>query len=123
MFAWAYDDLNNFNPLVMQHIILMKQASKPFQQKLRKFHSTLEPTIKKELNKILDAKIIFPIRHTQWVANLVPVRKENGDIRLCVDSRNLNKSYENDNYPVPPMEQILHKFSRFDILSLLDGFL
>ena len=78
----------------MQHIIPIKQESKPFQQKLRKYHPSLEPTIKKELNKLLAARIIFPIRHTQWVANLVPVRKKNGDIRLCVDFRNLNKASE-----------------------------
>ena len=63
----------------------MKPQSKPFQQKLRKMYPTLEPAVKKELNKLLTPRIIFPIRHTQWVANLVPVRKKNGDIRLCVD--------------------------------------
>ena len=106
----------------MQHIIPIKQESNYFQQKLRKYHLSLEPT-KKELNKLLAARIIFPIRHTQWVANLVPVRKKNGDIRLCVDFRNLNKSSKKDNYPVPPMEQILQKVSGSEILSLLDGFL
>ena len=48
--------------------------------------------------------------------------KKNTDIRLCVDFRNLNKSSERDNYPVPPMEQILQKVSGAEILSLLDGF-
>ena len=45
VFAWMYVDLKTSNPWVMQHIVPMKQASKPFQQKLRKFHLTLEPTI------------------------------------------------------------------------------
>ena len=90
VFSWTYDDLKTFNPQVMQHIIPIKQESKPFQQKLRKYQPSLEPTIKKELNKLLATRIIFPIQHTQWVANLVPVRKKNGDIRLCVDFRNLN---------------------------------
>ena len=80
VFAWTYDDLKTFNTQVMQHIIPIKQESKPFQQKLRKNHPSLEPTIKKELNKLLAAKIIFPIRHTQWVANFVAVRKKNKDI-------------------------------------------
>ena len=106
----------------MQHIIPIKHESKCFQQKLRKYHPSLEPTIKKELNKLLAARIIFPIRHTQWVANLVPVRKKNRDIRLCVYFINLNKSCEKDNYPVPPMEQIIQKVSGSEILSLLDGF-
>ena len=116
VFAWTYDDLKTFNPQVMQHIIPIKQESKPFQQKLRKYHLSLEPTIKKELNKLLAARIIFPIQHTQWVANLVPVRNKKRDIRLYVDFRNLNKSSEKDNYPVPPMEQIIQKVSRSEML-------
>jgi hypothetical protein len=49
---------------------------KPFQQKLWKYHSSLEPLICQELKKLLDAKIIFQVRHSAWVANLVPIRKK-----------------------------------------------
>jgi hypothetical protein len=100
----------------------MKPQTHPFQQKLRKMHPKLEPTVKKELNKLLTAKIIFPVRHMQWVSNLVPVRKKSGEIRLCVDFRNLNRASDKDNYPVPPMEQILQQVSGSERLSLLDGF-
>ena len=82
----------------------------------------LEPLVKKELNKLLVAKIIFPVRHTTWVANLVPVRKKSGDISICIDFRNLNQESLKDNYPVPTMEQILQSVSGSAMLSLLDGF-
>lgn len=36
-------------------------------------HSKLEPLVKKDLNKLLDFKIIFLVRHYSWVANFVPV--------------------------------------------------
>jgi hypothetical protein len=85
VFAWTYEDLKTFDPNIIQHVIPMKPQTLPFQQKLRKMHPKLEPTVQKELNKLLSAKIIFPVRHTQWVSNLVPVRKKNGEIRLCVD--------------------------------------
>ena len=85
-------------------------------------HPALEPAVKKELNKLLTYRIIFPVCHTQWVENLVPLRKKNGDIRLCVDFRNVNRSSKKDNYPIPPMEQILQKVSGAKMLSLLDGF-
>ena len=120
--AWSYDDLKTFDTQIIQHVIPMKPQSKPFQQKLRKMHPALELAVKKELNKLLTARIIFPVHHTQWVDNLVPVRKKNGDIRLCVDFCNLNRSSEKDNYPVPPMEKILQKVSGAQMLSLLDGF-
>jgi hypothetical protein len=74
------------------------------------------------LKKLLDAKIIFHVRHSSWVENLVSVRKKSGEIRLCVDFRNLNKASEKEKYPVPPMEKLLQTVSGFEIFSLLDGF-
>jgi hypothetical protein len=74
-------------------------------------HPKLEPTVKNELNKLLNAKIIFPVRHTQCVSNLVPVRKKSGEILLCVSFQNLNRASDKDNYPVPPMDQILQQVS------------
>jgi hypothetical protein len=73
MFTWSYDDLKTFDTQVMQHVIPIKEGAKPVQQKLRKMHPSLEPTVKDEVNKLLAAHIIFPICHTQWVANLVLV--------------------------------------------------
>jgi len=101
----------------------MKPKNQPFQQKMRKMHPKLEPTVKKELNKLLNAKIIFPVRHTQWVSNIVPIWKKSGEIRLCVNFHNLNRDSNKDNYPIPPMEKNLQQVFGFERLSLLDGFL
>lgn len=64
-------------------------------------HPSLEPIVKAELNKLLTAWIIFSMRHPQWVANLVPIQKKNGDIRLCVDFQNLNKASDKDLWNKP----------------------
>lgn len=68
---------------------------------------TLAPKMQDELKRMMDAGIIKPVRHSTWVSNLVPVRKKNGDIRLCVDFRNLNANYLKDNYGLPNMENML----------------
>jgi hypothetical protein len=122
VFAWSYRELKTYDTHIIQHTIPLKSGVKPFQQKLRKYHPSLEPLMYQELKKLLDAKIIFQVRHSAWVANLVPVRKKYGEIRLCVDFRNLNRASEKDNYPVPPMEQLLQTISGSEIFSLLDGF-
>ena len=80
------------------------------------------PVIEKEVKKLLDAKIIVPLRYSSWVANLVPVRKKNEEIRLCVDFRNLNRSSLKDNYPLPKIEQILQKVVGAQRISMVDGF-
>jgi hypothetical protein len=107
----------------MQHVIPIKEGAKPVQWKLWKMHPSLEPTVKAELNKLLVACIIFLVCHMQWVANLVPVRKKNGDICLCIDFQNLKRASNKDGYLVPSMEETLQQVSRSEIFSLLDGFL
>jgi hypothetical protein len=55
VFSWTYDDLKTYDTRIIQHVIPIKEGIKPFQQKLRKIHPTLEPLIQKELKKLLDA--------------------------------------------------------------------
>ena len=90
VFTWTYEDLKTYDIKIIQHVIPLKEDAKPFQQKHRKMHPSLKPLVKKELNKNLVAKVIFPIRHTTWVENLVPFRKKSRDIRICIDFRNMN---------------------------------
>jgi hypothetical protein len=90
VFAWNYEDLKTYDTRIIQHIISIKDGVKIFQQKLRKIHPTLELLIQKELKKLLDVWIIFKVRNSIWVSNLVLVRKKFGEIRLCVDFINLN---------------------------------
>jgi hypothetical protein len=78
--------------------------------------------IEREIKKLLDAKIIIPLRYSKWIANLVIVRKKNGEVRLCVDFRNLNRCSKKDNYPLPKMEHLLQRISGANVMSFLDGF-
>ena len=78
--------------------------------------------IEKEIKKLFNAKIIVTLRFSKWVANLVLVRNKNDEIRLCMDFRNLNKVTLKDNYPLPKMDQILHKVVGSDRISTMDGF-
>ena len=69
-----------------------------------------------------EAGIIVLVRFSDWVSNLVAVRKKTGEIRLCIDFRNLNRASLKDNYPLPRMEHILQKVVGSKRISLLDGF-
>ena len=78
--------------------------------------------IEKEIQKLLNAKIIIPLRYFKWIENLVIVRKKNGEIQLCIDFRNLNKVSLKYNYPLPKMEHILQKVVGSERISTMDGF-
>jgi hypothetical protein len=122
VFTWTYEDLRTYDTSIIEHKIPLKEETKPFRQKLRQINPMLLPVMEKEVKNILDAKIIIPLRYSEWVANLVPVRKKNGEIRLCVDFWNLNRSSKKDNYPLPKMEHILQRVTGAARMSMIDGF-
>jgi ribonuclease HI len=122
VFAWTYEDLKTYDTSVIEHKIPLKEDARPFKQKLRQINPTLLPVMEREVKKLLDAQIIVPLRYSSWVANLVPVRKKSGEIRLCVDFRNLNRSSRKDNYPLPNMEHILQRVTGASRISMIDGF-
>ena len=122
IFAGSYKYLKTYDTSIIQHKVPLKPNVKPFGQKLRRINPTLFLVIEKEVNKLLDAKIIVPLRYSSWVANLAPVEKKNGEIRLCVDFHNLNRSSLKDNYPLPKIEQILQKVVGAQRISMVDGF-
>jgi len=107
VFAWDYSDLKTYDTNIIQYMIPIKPNQKPFRQKLRRINPKLLPSIEKEVNRLYKSGIIVPIRFSDWISNLVPVRKKTGEIRLCIDFRNLYKVSLKDNYPLPKMDHIL----------------
>lgn len=105
--AWCYEDLKTYDPNIIVHNIPLNPDAKAFCQRQRPVNPMIKLVIQREVQNFLDAKIIFPIRHSTWVTNLVPVRKKRGEVLLCVDFRNLNRSYQKDNYPLQSLEEVL----------------
>ena len=62
------------------------------------------------------------LRHYKWLENMVPVRKKNGEIRICINFRNLNRVYLKDNYPLLKTDHILQRVVGSQRLSMLNGF-
>jgi hypothetical protein len=82
----------------------------------------IAPQVQKELQKMVEAGIIEPIRYPSWVSNLVIVRKKTGEIMICVDFKNLNQASLKDNYPLPNMEYLLQRVIGAEMMSMIDGF-
>jgi hypothetical protein len=97
--AWTYEYLKTYDTDIIEHKIPLKGEDNPFRKKLRQINPMLLPVMEREVKKLLDAQIIVPLRYSEWVANLVLVRKKTREIRLCVDFRNLNRSSKKDNHP------------------------
>jgi hypothetical protein len=80
------------------------------------------PTIKAEVEKLLNVGFIYPVPLTEWVSNPIPVDKKQGTIHVCMDFRDLNKSCPKDNFPTPFIDQIIDECAGSEIFSFMDGF-
>ena len=109
VFAWSYEDIKSYDTEITQHKIALKENQKPFKKKLHRINPIQFPLVQKEIMKMYDAGIIVPIRYSEWVSNLVSIRKKTGEIRLCIDFRDLNKASLKDKYPLPKMDHILQR--------------
>ena len=122
VFSWDYIDLKEYDKSIIQHIIPIKPNQKPFCQKLRRINPKLLSSIEKEVNRLYKAGIIILIIFSDWISNLVLVRKKISEIRLCIDFRNLNKVSLKDNYPLSKMDHILQRVVGASRMLLLDGY-
>jgi hypothetical protein len=78
--------------------------------------------LKKYLDNLLNAEIIFPIEITQWLSPLVIVSKKNDKLYICVDYRKLNSQTKKDPFPLPSLDSILDTFAQQFHASILNDF-
>lgn len=100
----------------------MKEGAVPVRKKLVTITLKLKPLVKLELEKMEKERIIFSIRHSKWISNLVGARKKNGAICLCVDFWDCNQTSLKDNDPLPNMESLLQQVTSLELMSMPDGF-
>ena len=56
---------------------------------------------------------------------MVVVKKKNGNLRICLDPKDLNVCIERENYPLPTIEAIAAKLNKailFTVLDVKNGF-
>ena len=73
-------------------------------QKLCRIRPDWMLKIKEEITRQIDAGFFMVTEYPQWVANVVPVPKKDGKIRVCVDFRDLNKASPKDDFPLPHID-------------------
>ncbi|KAE8691531.1 hypothetical protein F3Y22_tig00110890pilonHSYRG01710 [Hibiscus syriacus] len=61
-------------------------------------------------------------KYPEWVANIVPVPKKDGKVRMCVDYRDLNKASPKDNFPLPHINTLVDNIAGNAFFSFMDGF-
>ncbi|CAM8902639.1 unnamed protein product [Rhodiola kirilowii] len=119
-FAWNYTEMLGLNPKIALHRLAIKRGVGLKKQSQRQFRPELVPEIEKEVNKLIDTDFIRKVKYPTWIANIVPVRKKNGQLRVCVDFRDLNEACLKDDFPLPVTELMIDATTGHEALSFMD---
>lgn len=122
------DDVNQVKPVELfpkirdfQLILPINRHVTPVIQPLRRCPIPLLDQVKSKLDELLAMGIIERVtKPSSWVSPLVPILKDNGELRLCVDMRRANQAIQRLNHPLPVFENILPKFNGATIFTTLD---
>ena len=103
---------------VKQH----QQRTKPKIMKKIEKEVQIMKKIEKEVQKLRDVKFIQEEQHPDWLANIFPFTKKNGQIRVCIDFLDLNKACPKDDFRLPIPEIMIDNTFGYKRMSLMEGF-
>ncbi|RVX11377.1 Retrovirus-related Pol polyprotein from transposon 297 [Vitis vinifera] len=122
VFAWSYEDMPGLDPSIVHHHLPILPHARPVKQKSRRLHPQWSLQVKEEIRKQLSVGFLSVVEYPEWLANVVPVPKKDGKVRVCVDFRDLNKANLKDDFPLPHIDMLVDSTTGHPMLSFMDGF-
>ncbi|RDY14344.1 Retrovirus-related Pol polyprotein from transposon 17.6, partial [Mucuna pruriens] len=122
IFAWSYRDMPGLDRNIVEHRLHMLLGSVPVRQQLRRMKPDVALRIKEEVEKQWDVGFLAVSNYPQWVANIVPVPKKDGKVRMCVDYRDLNRASSKDNFSLPHIDMLIDNTPCHAFFSFMDDF-
>ncbi|CAN6579328.1 unnamed protein product [Malus baccata var. baccata] len=138
--GWTLADIKGISPTTCMHHIFLKEGAKPTREAQRRLNPSMMEVVKKEIIKLLDCGVIYPISDSRWVSpiqcvpkksgvtvvenaenELVPTRIQTG-WRVCIDYRKLNATTRKDHFPLPFLDQMLERLAGHSFYCFLDGY-
>ncbi|KFD49840.1 hypothetical protein M513_09307 [Trichuris suis] len=93
----------------------------PIQLKARRVPIALVPKIDAEIDRLILQGIVEPTENAEWATPVVPVLKQNGEVRLCADYKcTINKALRQHPYPIPQVDRLLNSQAGGGIYAKLD---
>ena len=120
-FAWNYNEMPGLSLDIAVHKLSIMPGETPIKQAPRRMRLEVEEQVIAETKKLIEAGFIREEKYAEWIANIVPVKKKNGQIRVCIDFRDLNKACPKDDFPLPNAELMVDNTSNYDMFSFMDG--
>ena len=88
---------------------------------VRKTSVATKKLLQSELDRLQTLGVVEKIdRPTDWVSCPITVKKSNGNVRICLDPKPLNRALKRSHYPVPTLTDILPEFTKARIFTVAD---
>nr|GFC38651.1 reverse transcriptase domain-containing protein [Tanacetum cinerariifolium] len=138
--SWKLTDIKGIDPEFCSHKILLEEDYSPKVQSQRRVNPKIHDVIKKQVEKLLDAGLIYPISDSPWVSPIHCVPKKGGTTvikndenelvpthlvigwRVCIDYRKLNEATRKDHFLLPFIAQMLERLAGNEYYCFLDRF-
>ena len=102
--------------------LAVRSDARPVAASSRRHAFSIRKEIEAELKRMQAADIIEPVRGlTPWVSPIVPCRKADGRLRICIDYRELNKHIIRERRVMPTADEILAQIHGSTVFSVLDA--
>ena len=137
--GWTIADIKGISPLIYTHRIHLEEDVKPSRQPHRRLNPIMKEVVKKEVLKLLDVGVIYPIADSNWISPIQVVPKkfrvtvvvnENNELiptrvtlgwRVCIDYRKLNAGTRKDHFPLPFMVKCWRELQGMDSIVFSMG--
>jgi hypothetical protein len=138
--GYSINDLKGLSPAFCTNRIPMEDQCKPVVDHHRRLTHAMREVVKRNVIKLLDARIIYPVPHSEWVSpvhcvlkkgGLTIVKNEKNELitkrtmtrwRMCIDYRKLNKATKKDHFPLPFINEMLERLANHAYFCFLDGY-
>jgi hypothetical protein len=118
----------------------MEDQCNPVVEHQRRLTHAMREVVRKEVIKLLDAGIIYPIPHSEWVSpvhcvpkkgGLTVVKNERNELipqrtvikwQICINYRKLNKATKKYHFPLPFIDEMLERLANHACFCFLDGY-
>ena len=97
------------------------EGAQPCMMPNRRIPIGMKNDVDKMIKNLIDSEVILPVNEpSEWLSQVVIVRKSNGNLRLCLDPQELNKVLVREHYSLPTLDHTIHELSQSKMFSKFD---